>query len=303
MQRSWNRRGGTALPLEGEDADAQRYRQRLKSSQRRAVLMSLVLVFGGGLALVLVGIWLPRTGAKEWPSIVDLSIVASFCAFVAYAELVSRYHDSPVGLISAPPTPYYLLINIAAGIAALLIVYKLGVVAGTRAPRLYAILLAGFGAISFFRTSLFMVRIGDTDVGVGPSALLQSLLGAADRMIDRDQAQSRATDVSDIMRNIDFAKANQSLPSLCFVLVENITPADQVGLREQISRLAADRDISPEQKSVILGVYLLRQVGADVLALAVEALGPEIRRQPPVGATPPEPLDPTEPAPSPARNP
>ena len=298
MRRFWNRRAGTAPPPESQYQDARDYRQRLKASRRRAILKSLILVFGGGLALSLVGVWLPQTAANGWPPIVDLLIVASFSAFVAYAELVSRYHDSPVGLISAPPTPYYLLINIVAGIAALLIVYKLGVVAGTRAPRLYAILLAGFGAIAFFRTSLFTVRVGDTDVGVGPSALLQSLLGAADRMIDRDQAQSRATDVSGIMRNIDFAKANQSLPSLCFVLVENITPADQVGLREQISRLAADRDISSDQKSVILGVYLLRQVGADVLALAVEALGPEIRRQPPPGGVaPPEPLDPPQPGP------
>jgi len=133
------------------------------------------------------------------------------------------------------------------------------------------------------------VRIGDTDVGIGPRALLQSLLAAADRMINRDQAQSRANDVAGTMRDIDFDKARTSLPSLCFLLVENITPADQEGVSDQIKRLAAASDVSSDQKSIILGVYLIRQVGADVLDLAVQALGVEIRRRPaPTDAAPQE---------------
>jgi hypothetical protein len=133
---------------------------------------------------------------------------------------------------------------------------------------------------SRFFASLFTVRVGDTDVGVGPSALLHSLLGAADRMIDRDQAQGRATDVAGIMRDIDFDKARISLPSLCLLLVENVTPAEQQGVSDQIRRLAAETDISTDQKAIILGVYMLRQVGADVLALAVQALGADIRKAP-----------------------
>lgn len=133
------------------------------------------------------------------------------------------------------------------------------------------------------------MRIGDTDVGIGPSALLQSLLAAADRMINRDQAQSRANDVAGTMRDIDFDKARTSLPSLCFLLVENITPADQEGVSDQIKRLATASDVSSDQKSIILGVYLIRQVGADVLDLAVQALGVEIRRRPaPTDAAPQE---------------
>ncbi len=234
-----------------------------------------------------VGYWLPHPGDERWRTVIDRAIVAWFSGFVAYAELVSRYHDSPARLVGAPPTPLYFLINIAAGIAALLIVNRLGIVANTKAPRLYAILLAGFGAIAFFRSSLFTVRIGDTDVGIGPSALPQSLLAAADRMINRDQAQGRANDVAGTMRDIDFDKARTSLPSLCFLLVENITPADQEGVSDQIKRLAAASDVSADQKSIILGVYLIRQVGADMLDLAVQALGAEIRRRPaPADAAP-----------------
>jgi hypothetical protein len=236
----------------------------------------MLVVSGGGLGLVLFGFLLPQTAGEQ--SVVDLLLVGFFAGFVAYAELLSRYHDSPGRLVGALPTPFYLLINIAAGIAALLIVRKLGLVAGTKAPRLYAILLAGFGAVAFFRTSLFTMRVGGADIGVGPSAVLQSLLAGADRMIDRDQAQGRAADVAEIMRGIAFEKAQISLPSLCFLLVENITPADQQGVSEQIKRLAATAEVGADQKAIILGVYLIRLVGTDVLDLAVEALGAEIRK-------------------------
>jgi hypothetical protein len=176
----------------------------------------------------------------------------------------------------------YLLVNIAAGIAALLIVHRFAMAAGSKVPRLYEILLASFGSIAFFRTSLFTMRVSGADIGVGPSALLQSLLGAADRMIDRNQAQGRAIDVAGIMREISFDKARIALPSLCFILVENVTPAEQKGISDQIRSLAEATELSEDAKAVILGVYLIRQVGANVLERAVRALGAEIRGQPPL---------------------
>jgi hypothetical protein len=166
-------------------------------------------------------------------------------------------------------------------------VHRLHIVdeSGAKAPRLYAILLAGFGAIAFFRSSFFTLRVSGTDIGIGPSALLQSLIGAADRMIDRDQAQGRASALATIMRDVDFDKAKAALPALCFLLVENITPDDQKNISDQIKGLASTPDILPDQKSTILGVYLIRVVGAEVLDLAVQALGSEIRKTTPTGTT------------------
>lgn len=45
--------------------------------------------------------------------------------------------------------------------------------------------MAGVSAMAFFRSSLFVVRAGDRDVGVGPSGFLQIFLTAADRAVDR----------------------------------------------------------------------------------------------------------------------
>ncbi len=254
--------------------------QEISSYRRRAFFQNVAVLAAGAASLVAIGFYLPKSSGEPWRTIVDLVLVAGFSALVAYGELLSRYRDRAGELIAAPPTPMYLLVNVAAGIAALLIVHGTGVVAATKAPRLYEILLAGFGAVTFFRTSLFTMRVGGTDIGVGPSALLQSLLAAADRMIDRDQAQARANDVAGIMRKISFDKARAALPSLCFTLVENLTPAEQKAAGDQIRGLANSTEISKEAKAIILGVYLIRQVGADVLALAVRALGAEIEKEP-----------------------
>ena len=135
---------------------------------------------------------LPQTERKPWPELIDLAIVGGFAGLVAYGELVSRYRDRPGQLIAAPPTPLYLLINIAAGVAALLLVNKFQVVAETKAPRLYALLLAGFGSIAFFRSSFFTVRIGGSDIGIGPSAFPAAIASRGGRPDDRPRSGARS---------------------------------------------------------------------------------------------------------------
>jgi hypothetical protein len=58
-------------------------------------------------------------------------------------------------------------------------------------------------SMSFFRSSLFVVRAGDRDVGVGPSVFLQIFLTAADRAVDRKRAAARSDVVADVMKGID----------------------------------------------------------------------------------------------------
>ena len=47
--------------------------------------------------------------------------------------------------------------------------------------------------MALFRTSLFTVRAGDRDVGVGPGSLLQTLRDAVDREVDRARGQARGS--------------------------------------------------------------------------------------------------------------
>src|SRR5581483_6105724 len=98
----------------------------------------------------------------------------------------------------------------------------------------------------------------------------------SDMMVNRSQARDRAEQVTRIMLNVDFEKAKFSLPALCFTLVEGVTREQQETARTQIDTLSANQGIDPGSKTTILGVYLIREVGADVLEQAVNTLGTKI---------------------------
>ena len=253
----------------------------LRGAARAAVFLNLVIIFGIALLLIGVIVFLLPILQRPWTNAVEYLVVGGLAGLVGYGELVSRYQDSPGRLFGASSTPVYILVNLASGMAALGIVQATGVLKDTSPSWLFEILLASFGAIAFFRTSLFTVRVGGTDVGIGPSALLQSLLSATDRMVDRDQAEGRAVDVAGIMRMVDYTKARAALPVLCLILVQSLTPSDQESLGRQIDSLDKRQDVDDNSKSIILGVYLIRTVGPDVLERSVSALGSQILKSPP----------------------
>ena len=81
--------------------------------------------------------------------------------------------------------------------------------------QLVQVLSSGLGAMAIFRSSVFTFRVGDQDVGVGPSSLLQIILGATDRAVDRVRASNRAEEVAEIMKGISFDASHQALPAYC----------------------------------------------------------------------------------------
>jgi hypothetical protein len=264
-------------------------RKALAEEEARWAMTLNILVMAGVIALLAAVIVFVLPALQEpYRTLVMYLTVGVLSGLVGYGELVSRYQDRPADLLSASGTVLYVLVNATAGIAALGIVLATGTLSSAHPAWLFQLMLAGFGAIAFFRTSLFTVRIGGTDVGIGPSALLQSLLNAADRMLDRGQAEGRAVDVASIMRNVDFKKARATLPAFCLILVQNVTPADQEQLGRQIEALGSRTDIEDPAKAIILGVYLIRAVGPDVLGRSVAALADLIVRiDPPASSNPP----------------
>jgi hypothetical protein len=113
--------------------------------------------------------------------------------------------------------------------------------------------------------------------GIGPSTLLKSLLDASDLSINRGQATARADDVAPVMVDIVFDKAKTTLPTLCMTLVEGFPDDQRKQLGEQIAQLDSDPTVEPTAKTTILGAYLIRQFGAEVLARAVATLGDRIK--------------------------
>lgn len=276
--------------------------QSAKPSTPRQAARSVAVTLGTasllGLALIFAIFWLQaEDGAgiawnrRPWA---QYASVGFFAGAVGFGELIARYRDDPSSLLGMRPASAYICINVASGIIALALVQQFEVIPATNSNRrLIETLLAAFGAIAFFRTSLFTARVGDTDVGVGPSTLLKTFLEGSDRMVNRTQATDRADAVAACMRGIDFDKAKAALPAFCLALIEGLSTEEQQDLAEQVKNLEADNKMTSAAKTQILGVYLLRQVGGTVLAKAVQTLGDTIR---PGGADPAlaEPVDPPE---------
>ena len=208
----------------------------------------------------------------------DWAAVALLGGVVGASELISRYKDAPWAAIKSWPAIVYIAINGAASASALGLMQANDWLAKSH---LTQILVAGVSAMAFFRTSFFVVRAGDRDVGIGPSGFLQIFLAAADRSVDRKRASARSDAVAQVMTGVDFSKGMKALPPYCLALMQNVSPEDQDELRKALNDLE-ERAAGPSVKSLLLGIELINVVGVDVLTTAVKSLGEQIRSLPEV---------------------
>jgi hypothetical protein len=213
----------------------------------------------------------------DW-SWLDWAAVAVLGGVIGASELISRYKDAPGAAIKSWPAILYISINSVASVSALGLARVNGWFGASRWTQ---ILMAGVSAMAFFRTSLFVVRAGDRDVGVGPSGFLQIFLAAADRAVDRKRAAARSDAVAQVMKDVDFTKALKALPPYCVALMQNVSPEDQQVLNRVLEALDK-REGEPSVKALLLGIELINVVGVDVLTTAVSSLGDQIRSAPAV---------------------
>jgi hypothetical protein len=83
------------------------------------------------------------------------------------------------------------------------------------AVRITQVMLAGLGAMALFRSSLFITRVGDDDVGVGPSVILSNMLKAWDTGVDRARSEVRASRVKEAMEGVPYSQAKKALGEVC----------------------------------------------------------------------------------------
>lgn len=201
-------------------------------------------------------------------------------------ELISRYRDAPLAALTKTPGIAYAGLN---GLASVLALWGIGVFGwefglGTEsAPtglvdaqvQYVRILVAGFGAMALFRSTLFNVRIGDQDVSVGPNSILQVLLRATDGAVDRKRGEERADEVQEAMQDLPLEKAEVDLPLLCLSLMQSLGPGEQQSLAEQIQMIVQNEDVDEPTKRLALGLKLMDVVGDEVVKKAVETLKEE----------------------------
>jgi hypothetical protein len=245
---------------------------------RRTLLLGTVAVAA---ALVITGLLAGVRVQVPDPKTVDYWAVCLFGGVVGLGEILSRYRDAPRRVIASAPALFYVLINAGAAALALYLIrvfgwdFGMGTTDGAKL-RWIQVLVSGLGAMALFRSSLFTVRIGGEDVGVGPSSFLQVILMATDREVDRERATARAQQVAQIMEGLSFQKISTALPTLCLALMQNLPEEDQQALGRQVAELQT-APFDDRIKTLTLGLKLMNVVGDGVLRGAVLALGAQIR--------------------------
>ncbi|MDQ3180177.1 MAG: hypothetical protein M3Q33_06625 [Acidobacteriota bacterium] len=249
------------------------------------ILVSAIL---SGIVLILIR----GFGLLETKPINNFVVAASYlAAFIlgslfGIAELISRYRDEPKRALLSWAAFLYIFVNALASVFALNLIRVFGwFMDGEPLQNAYKqILVAGLGAMALFRSSLFIFRVGKSEINFGPVYVLEILLGVADRAVDRGRGWARSADVGEIMQNVSFEKAQELLPAYCLALMQNLSREEQEVLATEITSVKAITITDPiaanRQKSVMLRLKLLSVVGTDLLEQAVKELGNDIRTNP-----------------------
>lgn len=199
-------------------------------------------------------------------------------AAVGAGELIARYRDSPLRAMKSIGAVSYVLLNAvaAAGALAMLRLFSVDFGETGRQHDVLQVLAGGFGAMGVLRSSLFVLRVGDQDVGIGPGGVLLQLLAAADRAVDRSRARDRAKRSGELMKDVPWDKARTALPLYCLWLLQNPDIKQSEAMAVQIAELDK-ADVPAKVKSVSLALALMNLIGPDVLEVAIDALRSELQ--------------------------
>ena len=195
-------------------------------------------------------------------------IVGLLAGSVGLTEIVTRYRSDPkYALRHSLAAWLYIGLNAAAGVAALFLIRAFGWTFGqSKNVDLWRILVASFGAIAFFRSSLFVAKVGGSDVGVGPSLVLGALLDAFDRDVDRKSAAEISRVVqADKLAGLNPESVMSALPVLCLALMQNFAPGDQALLGTELIKTRNDETLAPEAKMRAVVVNLAKYLGAPLV--------------------------------------
>jgi hypothetical protein len=245
-----------------------------------------------GLIVIAIVVWVSplRTWITEnitsTSPLPDWMAVAALGALVGIGELVARYSDAPFRALLTTSAVFYVVINAAAAVGALFLIRAFGWEFGIGsqpgqsssdvAVRITQVMVAGLGAMALFRSSLFITRVGDEDVGVGPSVFLSNMLKACDTGVDRARSAVRASRVEEAMKGVSYSKAKKALVEVCARLRLTLSAEERDDLQQK-AKTIDDLSMSDHAKALSLGLLIMTKVGPKPLVRAIQALGSEIK--------------------------
>ncbi len=228
--------------------------------------------------------------------IVALVVVFALGALTGFAELIGRYRDEPIRAVAARPGLVYMLINALAAVAAFAVIrafdwrFGLAADASDAAVSTLQVLVAGLAAAALFRTSLFTARIGDQDVSVGPSAVLDVLLRTVDRAVDRRRGIARLAVVAALPKGLSFERDAVTLTSYATASLQNLSLAEAERLGNRGNELRLTEELTDAVKMRMFAFDLMGLVGEEGLRAAIAQLTQQAPSEPPVAEDDPVPV-------------
>lgn len=231
------------------------------------VLLSVLILLAAGdlLSHGALGRWIADHGLRPAFLSYFWAVVLGF--LVGFAELVSRYRDEPWRVARLPPGLIFIGLNgLAAGVALFLLQTFPAELHAPSSP-VALVMVAGFGAMVVIRTKLLTVhQAGGTDIAVGPAFLLDTMLAAINRDVDRRRALQRTARVAARaaeLRVYKYSDANDFLIASLGAF-QSMDADIAKSLRSQLQQLVNDQTLKamPDQlKFLIAGYSILTEFG------------------------------------------
>jgi hypothetical protein len=193
--------------------------------------------------------------------------VAAIGAAVGAGEIVARYTDAPLAALMSREGGGYLLLNAIAAAIALALVRSLEWSFG-EPVRLWQVVVSGLGAMTVLRSSVVAVERGGEKIEVGPAALMQSFLDAADSAIGRARAPGRGAKVVELLEGLDYEEVRNGVLFTCQQLAR-LNSARSAQLAARVSEVES-QTAAAELKRYMIGLELLDFFGRKTLKQAVE---------------------------------
>jgi len=214
------------------------------------------------------------------PQIIDYFVVFALGAFVGGVEILSRYKDAPFKVALSRPGLVYTGINALVAALTLALVRLFGwtftqpLETSPEIIRWTQVIVSGLAAMTLFRSSLFNYHLDNQDISIGPNAILQILLVAVDKEVDRLRGKERARIVEDAMDGIAFKEAVLNLPTVAIALMQNLSREDQDQILDSVKALNSEeaKDMPERTKTMSLGLTIMNVVGEDILKAAIDVV-------------------------------
>ncbi len=200
----------------------------------------------------------------------DISFVSAAAALLAFlaglvtggVEVISRYRDEPFQAVKEKFGLIYVLVNALLGVVAYGVLLETAAEVTTLGAHLGYALLGGFGAAAILRVRVTSVKVGDEDVAIGPGIIVDQLLSALDRQIDRSRALRRTEIVFGLPSGLSFQATRDYASNMILESTQNLSLQEQKDLASKLKDIneGSNRD---QDKVYALGFLVLNFMGEE----------------------------------------